>query len=308
MCPPVLTKKTKKSRLSPNITKKLATNYVFHSRIEGYNTSAEALKAGIRDCLDDSIKPERYINEDDYEKKNLTEVAVLEKINKGEIIKWKDSTEDSKNDIPIEWDEKHIKEFDIWWDNHGFRNRSEACRAVMYCQIIEWKKKYDAEVKKFQIKEPDSAYVINGNNLNEFLDWLKQRFCQGPELVLEWHPDKDKSDDGEVIEGKIYIYSKTFEEAEYTLAHEYLHQVFHVLFTKPFWDYIKSNLTYNTSKQNNQLKELIENFEKRDYKIREKFIDELAKSLVSDWHSYKQVTSLLESSGTGEHSQTASQT
>jgi hypothetical protein len=278
-------------------------NFRFLRRFFEYMSDSAPIRDDVIGYVEGRLKPVKDI---DIDESKLFDIKLLEEICRERIIEF--SLSKNKNyekGYCIDLGEKLKRQFEVCWRRDDFRSASEAIRGLMYPRIIKWKRDYDAIAKTLRTEKKDVHTIEGEKNLKEFLEWLKQKHGLGFELALEWHPDANNSDDGKVIEGKIYIYSKTFEEAEYTLAHEYLHHVLHVLFSKDLIDFIKSILISLTTEQKKKLKEMIEDYNGPDYKKRDKFIDELAKNLVADWHMHKQVTSLSIFSGTGVHSQTA---
>lgn len=257
--------KPKKDRLSPVVTKKMKVNYKFYSQKNGYDTIAEAMRAGIRAWLDGSIKIEKHIDE-----RNLSDIAELEKIYGSEIVKYNDFNKKGKGDFDIWLPTELLQKFDEHWKLQNFRGKSEACRALMYYYIMKWKESYKATVNVEKSKKT-TPNPEDMKKLNQKLEELKHDYELGLELdVVEWIPDAKNDKHGEVKGNKIYIYDETYEEADETLEHEFDHYCMNKYCSQPLVDavnfWLKSTMTF--------WKKVMENFNNGiTYKERERLIE-----------------------------------
>lgn len=222
----------KKIRVFIITTKRMMANYVFYSRKNGYNTVSEALRTGIRDWIEGTLKLKSRINED-----ILLNVTDIEKIYGNKIIEWKFDT----NDFEIHLEENLLLKFDKHRLQMGFKSRTKAVCAIMFHQILEWKEKYDSTQKKKEVAK--NPYVIEGEKrLKQELEGLKQKYGFGHELSANWLPDAKNQKEAEVIGTTIYIYSLTFKEALKWLKHEYREYVLKTYFSKPYIDALNAAL------------------------------------------------------------------
>ncbi len=196
---------------------------------------------------------------------------------------------EDKGRYPVFLDKNLLQKFDDCWREKKFTSRSEACRAIIYHQIMVWLKKYNTDTEAAQ----KDAYILEGEKkLKELLEKLKLRHKYGSELDVAWIPKHDHHLCGEVIEKTIRIYLEDYKLAEWLLCHEYAEYMIKGKFTAPYINLI-----------NMRIREI----EKQLYGEQEKIIDTIADMMYKETTG-NQPISVSVSSGMGEHSQTASQT
>ncbi len=251
----------------------MRVNLRFYSCFLGYKKDSEPVRADIIEYAEGRLKPERHIDE-----RNLTSVAVLEKIHGGKIIEWKNTIdENSKSDYCIDLGESIKKRFCERCFHDGFRSTSAVVRGLIYPRIMNWKKKYDSEVKTDtpQIKEESlkSSYVTESEKkLTKGLENLVQYFDLGKGLIMNWQPQAENSNEGEVKDNTIKIHSLTYEEAKKTVPHEFIEKTMNELTSQFFVDAINSNRILNEL----FWKEVIKEYNKgKIRKNREDFIEKI---------------------------------
>jgi hypothetical protein len=243
-----------KKRVFVVTTKRMMANYIFYSQKNGYNTVSEALRTGIKMWAASAIELKSKIDEE-----TLPKVSMIEELNGGKIVEWKYDT----NDFEIHLEENLLQRFDKFRIQKGFKSRTKAVRAIMFCQILEWKKVY--EITKNKEKIIINISIKEGERkLNQKLEGLKQAFEQGKELDVIWLPKTDSPLDGEIIGKKVYIYSLNYQEAEKTLSHEYIEYALKENFSKPYI---------------NLVNKLIKSFSMENYEKQEKIIEKLVENL-----------------------------
>jgi hypothetical protein len=232
--PPSNTSKEEEGKLHSALSLKMRVNLRFYSCFFGYKKDSEPVRADIIEYMEGRLKPERHVDE-----RNLTSVAVLEKIHGGKIIDCKRVTdEDSKSDYCIELGESIKKRFSERCVHDGFRTISAAVRGLVYSRIMEWKQKYETKEKTKtdnDVIAPDSE---DEKELKQLLGLLKHDFPEGSDLDLIINPKAESDNDGEVKGKKIFVYSETYEGAIDTVIHEYNEKGTSDVYAQPFVDAI----------------------------------------------------------------------
>lgn len=245
-----------KKRVYINIFKKIKNEYESYSQKDGHNTISEALRSGIKQCEEGSL----VLKTDIDEKTKINEIL-------GKIVDIKDLKYDTYN-TEIRLEENLLQRFDRLILQKGLKSRNRAIREIIYAQILEMKNKYEASVnaEKTITVEPKDL-----KKLKQDLEDLKQTYGLGLELDVVWTPKVKSKKEAEVIGNKIYIYSLTYEEAEFWLEHEYHEYCQHVTSSKPLVDAMNLTLIF--------WKMVMEYFNNEGYKKREKYIETLLKNL-----------------------------
>jgi hypothetical protein len=248
----------KKVRVFFITSRRILANYHFFSRVAGYSTISESVRAGVRQWIEGALELENDMREE-----TLPTIASLKTIYGGELVRSKGKGDAYK--FEVHFDQDLLNKFDELRFKSGL-SRVKAINSIMFAQIKAWIKQYpiqreDAKDKTSTIESRDAGEMKLRQKLAKLIE------DYGFRLEFEWIPKSEKND-GEVVADKIFIYSKTLEEAKETLCHEYIEYVLKtVFFSLP----LATLLNKAVEVSNQEL-----------YKMQEKIIEKIVKALMAE--------------------------